>query len=102
MSLKSDLAGVIAERRRLAILQILSEVPPYTLDEVTIQEVLLVAKKISVTASDLRDDFRLLRNHDCVHTDTDAGVWVVSLTREGGETGKGLRPVEGVALPLPS
>lgn len=92
----------LAARRRLMILLALSRVAAnlYMLEEV---DLIAELEKggYAVDPDTLRADLKHLRNHDCVVVDTATGVWIATLTRSGQATAKGVRPVEGVAVPPP-
>lgn len=97
MTLKDDFVEVVVKSRRLKILRLLSQAPPYTLDEVELRDMLQ-----TVSVAVIREDLKHLRDRDCLVLDTSAGVWIAQLTRTGRDVGLGLTQVEGVAVPGPT
>lgn len=100
MSLKSDLANALTERRRLKILQALAVAPVYMLDEVVLLGQ-LSAHGSPVAVGDLHSDLRHLRDHECIVLQTPGGVWMAELTRTGLDVSNGLAHADGVATPQP-
>jgi hypothetical protein len=96
----NDYTDFQAARRRLHILRSLREAKVYTLDEVTLRD-LLQRAGFHAAVGELRDDLRHCRERDCLVLDTAAGVWIATLTATGGDVAQGLSNVGGIARPEP-
>lgn len=88
------------ERRRLAILRLLSRFPAYTTDEITLAAA-LDEQGHAVSRDRLRTDLAWLSEQYLLivkHADT---VHIATLSSTGYDAGKGLASVPGVAKPRP-
>lgn len=101
LAIRQLLPAVIRPSRRLRILQCLMEAPGYTLDEAALDAV-LSALGHSVSADLLRTELAWLGEQGLLDLEVlDRDLYVATLSRRGGDVGRGRVLQPGVARPEP-
>jgi hypothetical protein len=85
-------------RRRLSILEILSNVPTVTMHEFDIKRTLADDKQ-AVDTERLREDLRWLHSRNMVLATQPGGVWHATLTAKGDDARQGFISEDGLARP---
>lgn len=95
-----DYNAHMTAHRRLSILAALNAAAAYTLHEVDLKAALAGVGQ-AVSTDVLRGDLQWLHEQGLVLARQPGGVWLATLTAQGGDVRQGLRSVPGVARPEP-
>ena len=95
-----SLEQFLRERRRHAILAILSEAGDYRYGEGVLAAA-LDAVALPCDAGTLREELRWLADRDLVRLEYPDTGWQVKLGRRGADAASGLLRIEGIRLPPP-
>ncbi|MHB9021316.1 MAG: VpaChn25_0724 family phage protein [Halothiobacillus sp.] len=93
-------AEIIAEDRRLVLLQALNESPDYALRE-TVLVRLLAGERLAIGTDDLRIELRWLADRGLVDVEYHDEVQAARITVRGIDVANGHMQVEGIARPRP-
>jgi hypothetical protein len=88
------------EQRRLMILSILAKDADYEVNEDMLIAA-LTAVGLAVAADALRADLQHLKMQVCITTREVGDLWIIKLTRRGGDVAAGRAQAIGVARPRP-
>lgn len=96
----SRYAKMIAEDRRLVLLQALSEAPDYALRE-TIMLRLLEDDRLAISQDGLREELRWLADRGLLTVEYHDDVQAARITARGVDVAAGRERVDGIARPRP-
>ena len=96
----SRYAEMVAEDRRLILLQALHEVPDYALRETTMLR-LLEGERLAIDQDGLRRELRHLADEGLLEIEYHDGVQAARITARGADVAAGRTRVSGIARPRP-
>ncbi len=96
----NDYADHVTAHRRLVILLLLNAAVAYTLHEADLKKG-LSARGLAVSTDVLRTNLQWLHEQGLVLAKQTDGIWLATLTAQGGDVQQGLSTVPGVARPEP-
>lgn len=96
----SKYKDLVAQDRRLVLLQALTESPDYALRE-TVLVRLLAGERLAIGTDDLRTELRWLSDRGLVDIEFHDDVQAVRITVRGVDVANGHMLVDGIARPRP-
>ncbi|OBS10800.1 VpaChn25_0724 family phage protein [Acidihalobacter prosperus] len=96
----SRYADLVAEDRRLVLLQALTESPDYALRETVLLR-LLEGERLAIGQDGLREELRWLADCGALTIEYHDGIQAARITARGADIAAGRTRVEGIARPRP-
>lgn len=96
----SDYADMIAQDRRLVLLQALDQAPDYALRETTLKR-LLDGERLAASTDHLRRELRWLADRGLIDIEYHDGVQAARITERGIDVAVGITRIDGIARVRP-